>query len=76
MCILTKNQIIVLKHFRKGKKPSEIRKIENMSLSSVYEAIKRGRQNISRAIETLQVATNEKLLEEYQIRDLKAGILK
>ena len=71
MCTLTKNQILVLKHLREGKKPSEIFKIINKPISSVYEAINRGQRNIALAIDTVQFAVDNDCLDEKQIRSLK-----
>jgi transposase len=68
---LTENQILVLKHLHQGKKPSEIRKIINKPVSSVYEAINRGQRNIALAIDTVQFAVNNNYLDEKQIRSLK-----
>ena len=71
MCTLTENQILVLRHLSQGKKPSEICKIINKPISSVYEAINRGQRNITLAIDTLQFAVNNNYLDEEQIRSLK-----
>jgi len=71
MRTLSKNQIMVLKLLRQGKKPSEISKIIKKRASSVNEAIKRARGNIYRATEILRIAVENDLLEEDQILQLK-----
>lgn len=71
MCTLTKNQILVLKHLSEGKKPSEICKMIKKPISSVYEAINRGKRNITLAIDTLQFAVDNNYFDEEQIRRLK-----
>jgi transcriptional regulator len=71
MCTLTKNQVLVLKHLRQGKKPSEICKMIKRPISSVYEARNRAKRNIALAIGTLQFAVDNNYLDEKQIRNLK-----
>lgn len=71
MRTLSENQIKVLKLYRKGKKPSEICELTNLSSSSVHEAIKRGSANIYRAIAIIETAMKNDILAEPEIRKLK-----
>lgn len=69
MTTLTKFQIEALKLFRKGKKLNEIRRIVKMR--SPGDVIGRAQRNISSAIQTIELAAKNDLLEKNQIRSLK-----
>ena len=70
MRTLSENQIKALRLLRQGKKLAEIREITKKPASSVSEAITRGRKNIDKAIEVLQTAIEEGLLDEGQFLKL------
>jgi transcriptional regulator len=62
MRTLSKNQISALKLFRKGIRKSEISKSTGIKRKSVDEAIKRGNNNIQRAIAIIQLAVDNDIL--------------
>jgi transcriptional regulator len=76
MHTLTKNQITVLKLLRNGKKPSEISTITKMPPSSVHEAIKRGKDKMTKAVETVRFTIENGLLDEDQTSGLKSLLSK
>ncbi|MEM3760329.1 MAG: hypothetical protein QXZ02_04355 [Candidatus Bathyarchaeia archaeon] len=71
MRALSENQRLVLKLLHEGKTPAEISRLTGIRASSVSEAIRRGKGNIERAIQILQVAVENGLLDESQVRKLK-----
>ena len=71
MCILTENQVRVLKLFYKGMRKSEITKMTGLSNSSVNEALKRGQHNIDKALDTLEKAVKMGLLSPSHTDKLK-----
>jgi transcriptional regulator len=71
MRTLSENQKRVLKFLCEGKTPAEISKLMGKPASSVSEAIRRGKDNIERAIRILQVAIEDGLLDESQAQKLK-----
>lgn len=71
MCKLTKNQIEVLELFYKGFNKKEIRKKAELSPSSVDEALRRGKINVDKAVETIRVAVEKGWVSSSQIAQLK-----
>jgi DNA-binding CsgD family transcriptional regulator len=71
MCKLTKNQIEVLELFYKGYSKKEIQKKAELSPSSVDEALRRGKINVDKAVETIRVAVERGLVSSSQIAQLK-----
>ena len=71
MHILRENQVKVLKLYSKGKQRNEICKILSLRRSSVDEAIRRGLENISAAIEVLRFALENNILNEQKSRGLE-----
>ena len=65
MCKLTKNQTKVLELFYKGRNKKQIQRKAGLSPSSVDEALRRGKMNVDRAVETMHVAVEkaESMLE-------------
>jgi DNA-binding CsgD family transcriptional regulator len=72
MRTLSENQRLVLKFLREGKTPAEISRLTGKRASTVSEAIRRGKGNIERAIQILQVAIENGLLDEIQAQKLKS----
>jgi len=71
MCKLTKNQIEVLELFYKGFNKKEIQKNAELSPSSVDEALRRGKMNVDKAVETIHMAVERGLMSSSQIHQLK-----
>jgi len=71
MRTLSKNQILALKLYRKGKKKSDVCKITGLGRSSVDEAIKRGPKNIQRAIRIIQLAVDNDIIVQNEKTKLK-----
>ena len=71
MRILTENQVKVLELYSKGKQRSEICKILSLGKSSVDEAIRRGLDNVSAAIDVLEFALENGILDEQKRHRLK-----
>jgi DNA-binding CsgD family transcriptional regulator len=71
MRTLSENQKKVLKLLCEGKTPAEIGKLMGKGASSVSEAIRRGKGNIERAIQILQIAIEDGLLDESQVKKIK-----
>ena len=71
MSKLTKNQIDVLRLFHRGHIKKDIQKRTGLTLSSIDEALKRGRVNIDRAIETVGLAVENGWLSNSQIVRLR-----
>jgi len=64
MCPLTEKQIETLKLYREGKKPREIE--QTTIYNSVEDAIRRGKKNIDKALETLEIAVDSNLMTNEQ----------
>jgi len=71
MCKLTENQKKVLELFYEGLSKNEIRKTTGLSSSSVDEALKRGKTNVDKAVETILVAVERGWFSSSQIVKLK-----
>jgi len=71
MCKLTNNQIKVLELLHRGVNKAKIKEITKLSLSTVNDAAKRGKRNISIAIDTIKVAVEKGFISNTQISELK-----
>lgn len=71
MCKLTENQAKVLELFYRGLKKSDIQRTTGLSSSSVDEALKRGKMNITKAIETVSIVVKRGWVSNSQIAKLK-----
>ena len=71
MCKFTENQTKVLELFHKGHSRKQIQEKAGLSPSSIDEALKRGKMNIDRAIETIRVAVEEGWVSSSHILQLK-----
>ena len=56
MCKLRNNQIKALTLYYRGDSAFQIHEKTGMPISTVYEAIKRGKANVDKALETIEIA--------------------
>jgi len=70
--MLNERQKTVLLLHSQGKKPREIAEMSrNISVRSVREALKRGKNNLDKSIENIDFAIKNNLLDDRQIWALK-----
>ena len=68
--------ITALKLSRQGLKKSEISKVTGIKPTTVPEAIKRGEDNIQRAIDIIKIATENNILTDEEKSALKCLLRK
>ena len=71
MSFLTKKQLDALKLWKEGKKKGEIARELEIHPSSASEAVARGKRNIEKTINTVEILLSEGLFNAVQISRLK-----